>query len=311
MNKLLKYSLITVASLAVLFIGRSLLMKEKPVSEQVKDQTAIIEDVGHEELAQTVEIPHSDLKITPIRSIENEIYLLTAFDMLDEHTLVFAGNFEKKNQVRFFDLDIQKLTIELDLEEMILDIFTHKNTCYVLAEKNIFVVKGNLIVQTIRHEIPAVFTFDRLLELNDQVYVSMSDGTSYAIQESQVLKMEQLELNGNPVWIQKLSPKFFSINLSEEKKVAYSSDLSLGSMTVLGETGGNLICTIEKITGTQPLKVRRVISSSVDNFVSELHSVDMQPFAFLKNDLRLHADKVFQLILKDENVVLTSQNLNK
>ena len=116
-------------------------------------------------------------------------------------------------------------------------------------------------------------------------------------------------MNGHPLWIQKRSPKTFSIDLGESKTVSYKSDLMLGSMTILGALNDNLICVIEKITGQQPLVVERAIASSSDDFASDLQTVDSQPYAFLKNDLRLHGNRLCHLILHPDKALLVTERI--
>lgn len=311
MKTILKYTLLTAAALLVLFLVRYGFSDKEKEPEQIKDQVEVGEETNSKTKPETFEIPISDLKIKPITSIENEVYMLTAYDLSDEKTFVFIGNFEGQNQVRFFDLETNQIKAELNLPEILLDVFSEGDQIYVLGEKSIFKIKDNQILQNFRHQIPAVFTFDRMLSLDDQIYVSMSDGSAWVIGEEKVEKKDKLNLNGNSIWIQKTSPKAFRVELSEEGSINYTSENSLGAMTVLGQMNDKLVCVIEKVTSQQPLVVQRAISSSEDNFSTELQVVDMQPYAFLKNDLRLHGDVIYHLTLHSDKISLVSQKASK
>ncbi|MCB0652196.1 MAG: hypothetical protein KDC85_13045 [Saprospiraceae bacterium] len=307
MNKLIKYVLIAAIPAALLFLGCDGFQKKQP--EQNEGQTGVLKETNHIKAEGAIEIALADLKIIPERTLENEVYLLTAFDVPDKKTLVFVGNFDRKNRVRFFDLKTNEITAELILPETPLDVYTLNGSCYILGEKSIFVLADKQIVRTIRHDIPGVFNFDRLLALDGQLFVSMSDGSAWEVGETGVRRLKKLPMNGHPLWIQKRSPKTFSIDLGESKTVSYKSDLMLGSMTILGALNDNLICVIEKITGQQPLVVERAIASSSDDFASDLQTVDSQPYAFLKNDLRLHGNRLCHLILHPDKALLVTERI--
>ena len=311
MNKIVKYSLITASALVVLLLGWNVLGDKAKEAEVTRGKTEVLEETKKQDQPEVVEIAVADLKIHPVKSLEKEVYMLTAYDVPDENTFVLIGNFEGKNVVRFFDLGTNQIKAELSLPEILLDVFSKDDQIYVLGEKNIFVVTENQVVRTIKHQIPAVFTFDRLLSLDDQLLVSMSDGSAWVIGEKEVKRIDKLNMMGSSIWVQKTSASTFSVELSEDRIINYNSETSLGAMTVLGEMNNELICIIEKITSQKPLVVKRAISSSQDDFFTELQVVDMQPYAFLKNDLRVHGDVVYHLVLHQDKVSLISQKTGK
>lgn len=314
MSKFIRYLLFTGIPLAGLFLVW--------LGFQDKDKTAglnndpppglqePVEGPKRDDQIDTTEILLSALNMAPIQTLENEVYLLTAFDRLDEKTLVFVGNYAHKNEVRFFDLETNRIVATLNLDELPLDIYCQKDTCYLLTEKSILAIYDRQIAWFVRHEISGVFTFDRLLSLDGRIYVSMSDGSAFRIGKKAIKKLDKLYLDGYPVWIQKASPYAFSIEMANGS-LQYASTQPLGSMTILGEGDDQLICIVEKVIHQQPLKVQRTITSSADGFKEELQNVDMQPYAFLKNDLRLHGDTVYHLILHNDRVSLVAESLEK
>lgn len=311
MSKFLKISLASVISLSVLVLARTYFQEKESAVTPKNTTPEVVTNNSQNELPKSWDIPLSDLNIAPVRSIENEVYVFTAFDMIDEQTMAIIGNFEQENIVKFYDIKRQKLITEIKMDEIMLDVFVHNDHCYVLGEKSLFIIHENQVIHSFSHDIPAVFTFDRMLSLGNKLFVSMSDGSAWQMEDKKLTRQDKLHLNGNPLWIQKTSPSTFSIEIARDKTIDIESDLTLGAMTVLGAVGNDLICITERITQTRPMSVMRSVGSSKDEFSVDLYVVNMQPFAFLKNDLRLHGSTVFHLTLHSEKLSLTAESIEK
>jgi hypothetical protein len=252
------------------------------------------------------EILLKQLNIQTHLTPEGDYYVTTAFDVSHDE-LILVGNFNNTNLIKIFSLQENKLINEVDLyEDVPLDVYSLNNIIYILTDKSLVLLEDEKIIQKVEHNISDVFLFDRLLSLDNNLYLSMSDGSSYLLKNNVLTEQPYLFLDGQNIWVKKTSANSFLVS-AKNRNISYNDLLTIGSMTVLGQKEDQLICVIEQIINEKPVKILRRVVSINDDFKKSINTFSQQAFSYLKNDIRIHQDKIYHLLLDSNSMILTSQ----
>lgn len=251
----------------------------------------------------------SELDIIPIKTVEGSNYVFSAFDYdISNNELVIARSAE--NHYLMFINDSNKT--ELQISDIPLDISVKNGDVYVLGLSKFIIVSEKKIAQEFTHNIPNVTAFDKLIFFNGKPTILMADGSSYRLKNNNFIKSNSLDVNNTEVWIQKVSPNSFEIKSkpeSQEYQKQVNYDEEIGSISFLGEDLKEYYVVLDKIkyNGQRPY-VQRELKSSKDNFKETIIKLPVRDFTFIKNDIKIHNDTIYTIIVTDNNLNIKSYN---
>lgn len=256
----------------------------------------------------------ADLNIQPQRSPEGAIYTFTAFDCTEDvSSLIYVGSSADHYWLRYFDIAKREIYYELELNSLPLDVRVINEKVYVLTASNLVCISDKTVTKDINHEIKNVFLFDKLLVIDEQPVVLMSDGSSFIFDGNKMNPIEKLSLKGEQVYIKKTSNHGFSLISSNSNNTIHSSKSNendqLGSITILGADDENIICIKEEFVDNKPIQVNRFIVSSGDNFKSNITQLPKRNFSHIKNDCKLNNSILRHLAITNQGITLTIKSI--
>jgi len=250
-----------------------------------------------------------ELKIKPKYVPEGVFYTFTAFDVAGK-SLVFAGNFDNKYIIRFFE---DNKISDVEIKDMPQDILYEKGNLYVLCYKHLYILKNKKIIKDIAFNIPYISLFDKLLFFDGIFNVLMSDGSAFQLIDEKLVRKKYLMTKDNiAVWVKKTSAKSFEIRTNPDNKNidrAKTYKNEIGSITLIGNSSDDYYCIIDIIENNTIGNIKRVISSHKDNFEKETQILPERTYSDIKNDIKIHNNILYYIIVNKNGLTLKLKKL--
>lgn len=251
----------------------------------------------------------SELNIKPIKSIEGSDYTFTAFEII-KNELVIAGNFNNKNIIRF--LKNEKIS-NLEIQDTPLDLLFENSKLYVLCFNHIYIIENEKLIQSISISIPTITTYEKLIFFDNAFNILMSDGSSFQLIDDKLIKHNSLTTKNNTeLWVQKTSTNSFEIKTkptNQKLNRTRKYNTKIGAITLIGNSSDNYYCVIEIIENTQPISIKRIISSNTDNFEETQFTLPQQNYSYIKNDYKIHNNILYTVSINKTGLTLNSHLL--
>lgn len=249
-----------------------------------------MQSVSEEVDATTINISYENLKIKPQKTKEGVQYILTAYH-LDHDNLFYTGDFNGKFLLRQYSISNNEIVNEIEIGHVPLDIIYMNDILYVLTLNQLYVCKGHKI-HSFDHNIKNIYTYDRLIEINQNLYLLMSNGSSYRLLEEKFIKSENLE----NIWIQKTSNNTFEVVNKERQIQKIERQEDIGSMQLVSTySNGTMLCKID-------LQNSRNILMELDGEQSkEIFEFNLSNQFYIKNLVKTDAQHIYVLEPKNDS----------
>ncbi len=291
------------------FIGLILLCMSSITAQEVSaSANSLKKDLKEPpEKPQVYKIPFSELGLEPELYEEGYHYLFTTYEILEPNKLVVAGTTTTEHFLKIYNFSTQQLIRELTLEDAPVELVSQGEDIIVYGRTKIIRIDENFDIQSKNHPITHYGMYNKWIQWNGESYIYMGDGTAYQLVGLDLVPLDKLKIDNKQIWIQKIAANHFQIKTGQNK-LEYKSNADLGSMTPIGAKEGNIIYCIEKVIKDSPLQIERIISSDKDQFGHSLIIRDLNKYSYLKNDIKYREDKLYQVIIENQNIALSIKN---
>lgn len=141
----------------------------------------------------------------------------------------------------------------------------------------------------------------------------MSDGSSFQLIDDKLIKHNSLTTKNNTeLWVQKTSTNSFEIKTkptNQKLNRTRKYNTKIGAITLIGNSSDNYYCVIEIIENTQPISIKRIISSNTDNFEETQFTLPQQNYSYIKNDYKIHNNILYTVSINKTGLTLNSHLL--
>jgi len=248
-----------------------------------------------------------DVDIKPMPTPEGVYYVFSGFDIIDEQSMAFVGKYDKGNLLKIIkNNNISKIK----LPSIPLDVLATDNKIYVLTQKFLCIVENKQISKKIPINNPQIMFYDKLLLFDGIFNILMSDGSSYQLQNNQLIKHKALvSKTKQEIWIEKSGRDAFLLKANPCQNICQTANFSteIGSITLAGGTTDNIYVCIDQFSKTKPIHINRVISNSQHHFQKKLLTLPSDTYTYVKNDYKIKNNRIYYVKIDKNGFKIMNQ----